>query len=82
VKHQNGTGSKTALVGWAFLDRYRPGGITIRWRRGHPVAYVLSGQRVGDHGTANIVGTIPVHPAGWTDPSEIRLLAQRWHPQH
>jgi hypothetical protein len=42
------------------------------------VAYVLRGQRVGDHGMADILGTIPILPAGWTDLAEIRGLGQRW----
>jgi hypothetical protein len=50
----------TALTGWVFFDRHRQEGFTIRWRRGDRVAYVLSGQRVGDHGMADILGTIPV----------------------
>ncbi len=68
----------TSLVGWVFLNRYRAEGFTIRWRRGDQVAYVLSGQRVGDHGMADVLGTIPVPPAGWTDLAEIRRLGQRW----
>ena len=43
-----------------------------------PVAYVLSGKKLGDHGMADVLGTIPVLPAGWTDLAEIRLLGQRW----
>lgn len=45
---------------------------------GDRVAYVLSGQRVGDHGMANVLGTIPVVPTGWTDLAEIRGVGQRW----
>ncbi len=45
---------------------------TIRWRRGDPVAYVLGAQRIGDHGMADVVDTIPVSPTGWTDLAEIR----------
>jgi hypothetical protein len=51
---------------------------TVRWRRGDQVAYVLDGQRIGDHGIADVLGTIPVAPAGWTDLAEIRSLGQRW----
>jgi hypothetical protein len=43
---------KTLPAGWMFLDRRRTDGFTIRWRRGESLAYVLSGQRVGDHGMA------------------------------
>lgn len=42
------------------------------------MAYVLDGQRLGDHGTANTLGTVPVLPAGWTDLSEVRALGKRW----
>jgi hypothetical protein len=65
-------------TGWVFLDRHRAGGFTIRWQRGDGVAYVLSGHRVGDHGMADVLGTIPVSPAGWTDLAEVRALGQRW----
>lgn len=62
-----------------FLDRHRDDGFTIRWRRGEPVAYVLDGQRIGDHTTtAGVLDTIPVTPTGWTDLAEIRMLGQRW----
>ncbi|MGH4014073.1 MAG: hypothetical protein ACRDSL_09125 [Pseudonocardiaceae bacterium] len=62
-----------------FLDRHRHDGITIRWRRGESVAYVLDGQRIGDDTTvAGVLDTIPVAPTGWTDLQEIRLLGQRW----
>ncbi len=36
------------------------------------MAYVLSGQRLGDHGMTEILGTIPVMPVGWTDLAELR----------
>ncbi len=81
MKRQSGA-PQTALVGWVFINRHHRDGITIRWRRGEPLAYVLSGQRVGDYGTADLLGTIPVLPAGWTDHGEIRHLAQRWQQQH
>lgn len=69
---------KAAPVGWVFFDRHRREGFTIRWRRGEHVAYVLDGQRVGDHGTAHVLGTIAVLPAGWTDLAEIRALGHKW----
>jgi hypothetical protein len=74
----SGAAPKPSPVGWVFLDRHRKDGLTVRWRRGDPVAYVLDGQRIGDHGMADIVGTIPVVPAGWTDLAEIQLVGQRW----
>jgi len=75
---RGGAMPKTAPVGWVFLDRHRTEGLTIRWRRGESVAYVLDGKRIGDHGAAGVLDTIPVNPAGWADLSEIRLLGQRW----
>jgi hypothetical protein len=33
-------------------------------QKGDQVAYVLSGQRMDDHGMAEVLGTIPVLP-GW-----------------
>jgi hypothetical protein len=77
------TTSKTALVAWVFLDHPRDHsrheGMTIRWRRRDPVAYVLHGHRIGDHTTsAGVLDTIRVAPTGWTDLAEIRLLGQRW----
>lgn len=76
---QGGAASKVAPVGWVFIiDRHRHNGFTIPWRRGDPVAYVLSGRRLGDHGMADALGTIPVLPGGWTDLAEIRLLGRRW----
>jgi hypothetical protein len=68
----------TAPTGWAFLGRGRAPGFTIRWKRGDPVAYVLSGQRVGDHGISEVLDTIPVLPVGWTDLAEVRQLGQKW----
>ncbi len=68
----------TTPTGWIFLDRHRAGGFTIRWKRGDRVAYVLSGQRLGDHGKAEVLDTIPVLPVGWTDLAELRTLGQRW----
>jgi hypothetical protein len=75
---KGGAAPSTPLIGWVFFDRHRQDGFTIRWRRGDRVAYVLNGQRVGDHGMADILGTIPVLPAGWTDLTEIRALGRRW----
>lgn len=66
-----------APVGWAFLD-YRHDGFTVRWKRGDTVAYVLAGQRFGDHGMVDVVDTVPVPPTGWTDEAEIRALGRRW----
>lgn len=77
-KSQGGPPQATALIGWVFLDRHRQEGFTIRWRRGEQTAYVLDGQRVGDHAMAGVLATIPVLPEGWTDLAEIRLLGQRW----
>jgi hypothetical protein len=78
MSSRGGAKPSASLVGWVFLDGYRAAGFTIRWRRGDRVAYVLSGQRVGDHGMTDILGTIHVLPAGWTDLAEIRRLGQRW----
>ena len=78
MSSRGGATPTTAPVGWVFLDRHRADGFTIRWRRSDSVAYVLSGQRLGDHGMSEVLGTIPVLPAGWTDLAEIRQLGQRW----
>ncbi len=78
MTRSGGAAPKTPVVGWVFFDRHRQDGFTIRWRRGDSVAYVLSGQRLGDHGTVNTLGTVPVRPTGWTDLSEIRELGRRW----
>ncbi len=78
VSSRGGATPSTRLVGWVFFDRYREDGFTVRWRRGDRVAYVLSGQRVGDHAMTDVLGIIPVLPAGWTDLAEIRLLGRRW----
>ncbi|MGH3815482.1 MAG: hypothetical protein ACRDUV_24030 [Pseudonocardiaceae bacterium] len=66
--------AKTAPVGWVQL----PDGYTIRWRRGDPVAHVLVGQQLDNHGTAGVLATIPVSPSGWTDLAQVRLVGQRW----
>lgn len=60
-----------------IFDRDREDGFTIRWRRGDRVAYVLSGQRVGDQGMTDVLDTIPVLPAGWTDLAKIWSLRRR-----
>ena len=67
-------GSRAAPVGWVQL----PGGYTIRWRRGDPVAHVLAGQQLDNHGAAGVLDSIPVSPSGWTDLAEVRLVGQRW----
>jgi hypothetical protein len=41
------------------------------------VAYVLNGRR-DDHGMHDLLDTIPVLPAGWTDQAEVRQLGERW----
>lgn len=78
MSYKRGFTPSTAPTGWVFLDRYRADGFTIRWQRGDRVAYVLSGQRLGDHGMTEILGTISVLPVGWTDLAELRTLGQRW----
>lgn len=76
---RGGAVTGTAPVGWVFLDRRGAAGITIRWRRGEPLAYILDGRRIGDHAMApGLVDTIPVTPTGWTDLAEIRLAGLRW----
>jgi hypothetical protein len=54
--------SRAAPVGWVFINQYRPGGITIRWRRGDPVAYILPGNKLGDHLANNIIKLIALFP--------------------
>ncbi|MGH7869915.1 MAG: hypothetical protein ACREP9_20340 [Candidatus Dormibacteraceae bacterium] len=76
--NRGGFTPSTAPTGWVFLDRHGADGFTIRWQRGDRVAYVLSGQRLGDHGMTGVMGTIPVLPVGWTDLGELRMLGQRW----
>ncbi len=78
MSRRGGAVPKTAPVGWVFLDRHRQDGITIRWRRGERHAYVLEGDRLGDHGMNDAVDTIPVSSVGWTDHAEIRALGRRW----
>lgn len=76
---RGGAAPKTAPVGWVFLSRPGGAGITIRWRRGERTAYVLEGQRIGDHAVVRgVLDTVPVAQAGWTDLAEVRLLGQRW----
>lgn len=69
---------KTEPVGWVFLDRYHPDGITVRWRRGEVVAYILDGKRLGDHMLVGVLAKLSVSPAGWTDIADIQTLGQRW----
>lgn len=71
---------KTAPIGWVFVGRHRDDGITIRWRRGESVAYVLDGRRIGDHSTVGVgvLDTIPVASRGWTDLAEVRVVGERW----
>lgn len=76
--NKGGAAPKAAPVGWVFLDRHRHEGVTIRWRRGDAVAYVLNGKRLGDHGMTEVLGTIPVLAGGWTDLAEVRLIGRRW----
>ena len=76
---RGGATPKTTPIGWAFLTRSGEGGITVRWRRGEAMAYILEGLRIGDHTTvAGVLDTIPVASTGWTDLAEIRLLGHRW----
>ncbi|MGH3853705.1 MAG: hypothetical protein ACRDR6_09415 [Pseudonocardiaceae bacterium] len=78
-RRRGGVVVSTTPVGWVFLECHRQDGFTIRWRRGEAVAYVLDGERIGDHSTAaGVLSTILVAPTGWTDLAEIRLLGQRW----
>jgi hypothetical protein len=69
-----GAAPKLAPIGWVFLEA----GYTIRWRRGDPVAVVLTGEQFDNHGMAGVLDRIPVSRAGWTDLAEIRQLGQRW----
>ena len=75
---KGGTTPTAGVVGWVFLDRQRHDGYTIRWRRGDPVAYVLAGRHIGNHGMSEVVDTIPVLPGGWTDTADIRQLGHKW----
>ncbi len=67
-----------APTGWVFLDRHRPVGFTIRWKRGDSAACVLAGQRIGDYAMTGILATIPVLPTGWTDLAEVGNVGRRW----
>jgi hypothetical protein len=78
MSYKGGFTPSTTPTGWVFLERHRADGFTIRWKRGDRVAYVLSGQRLGDHGVGEVLTTIPVLPVGWTDLAELRTLGQRW----
>ena len=42
------------------------------------MAYVLSGEKLGDHGMSDVLGTVPVLPVGWTDLAEVRQLGRQW----
>ncbi|MGH4025777.1 MAG: hypothetical protein ACRDRV_14470 [Pseudonocardiaceae bacterium] len=82
---RGGAAPKIPPVGWVFVnprlfsDNRYPEGVTIRWRRGDAVVYVLHGQRVGDHATEEgVLATIPAPSAGWTDLTDIRSLGTRW----
>jgi hypothetical protein len=75
--HKGGFTRSTAPTAWAYIHRGRAPGFTLRWKRGDPVAYVLSGRR-DDHGMHDVLATIPVLPAGWTDQAEVRQLGERW----
>jgi hypothetical protein len=80
VSDQKGGGGvtpRTAPTAWAYFGRGRSPGFTIRWKKGDTVAYVLSGRR-DDHGMHDLLDTIPVLPAGWTDQAEVRQLGERW----
>lgn len=77
MSKKGGHTPSSPITGWVFIDRHRHDGFTIRWKRGDLLAYVLSGQRVGDHGMSDAIGTIPVLPGGWTDLAEIRALGRR-----
>jgi hypothetical protein len=78
MSSRGGATPTTAPVGWVFLDRHRQDGITIRWRRGEAVAYVLDGKQIGDHGMSQVLDTIPVYQRVGPDLAEIRLLGRRW----
>ncbi len=71
---RRGAAPKVAPVGWVHLE----GRYTIRWRRGDPVAHVLAGQQLDNHGTVGVLDSIPVSPSDWTDLAEVRLVGQRW----
>lgn len=78
---RSGTTTPRPPIGWVFLDRHRNDGYTIRWQRGDPVAYVLAGNQMFSHQTADVLHTITVSPTGWTDLAEIRRLGQAWMRQ-
>jgi hypothetical protein len=75
---KGGHTQSTAPTGWAFIGRPPHEGVTVRWKLGDPVAYVLRGKKIGDDSMNNILATIPVLPAGWTDSAEIRAVWARW----
>ncbi|MGH4013744.1 MAG: hypothetical protein ACRDSL_07375 [Pseudonocardiaceae bacterium] len=60
-------------VMWVYLAD----GYTIRWRRGDDVAYVFA-DRQASEGAIGAIDTIPVSKTGWTDISDVRMVATRW----
>jgi hypothetical protein len=60
---------KALPVGWVSLDHRHADELTIRWRRGESLDYVLM---------VDALGTILILPAGWTDLVAIRRFGQRW----
>jgi hypothetical protein len=58
MSYKIGFTSSTAPTGWVFLGRHRADGFTIWWQRGNRVEYVLSGQRLGDHGMTEVLSAI------------------------
>jgi hypothetical protein len=66
------------VIGWVALPAPEPWGCTLRWCRGEPVAYVLRGQRVGDHGMAEVLAEVPVSGRGWVDLAEVRTQGEAW----
>lgn len=76
---RGGAAPKIAPVGWVFLGRHHSEGITVRWRRGDRLAYVLEGRRIGDHSASTgVLDTVTVATAGWPDLAEIRRVGERW----
>lgn len=50
----------------------------MRWRRGDALAYLLRGPRIGDQGTGEVVGTVPVSGRGWVDLADLRTQGEAW----
>ena len=73
-----GAARKTPPTGWVFVGCPRDGGVTVRWRRGDRVAYLLQGNQVGSWTSGGLLGTIPVPLTGWTDLAEIRVTGEKW----